>query len=289
MADNINDAIADNDYAYVANYITTLDNDIVRIHYDNNLPTHATVRHCAIDCKAYGYGVGIASASAKREWLGAFGWKFVVETMPAKPVYDANPVAKANKKADRLEKLNALLDTIHDDNYRETQSMLKQRSSTKEKGLQWKETATQVLSIYNALEGDDQTWGNAISIVRESKGKAGAVNKAMQIIRTHSKQDHAYQQIVSMLLNAGKQPLTAIALLYCEKIKSYNIENDYYEALIDTLSTKTPKENEYLLRKIKRKLELYCSFSSEQTSDDTRLYFADSTAYSDLLSSVSNT
>ena len=288
MADNLNDAIANGFYELATVQPHTVDSDIVRIHYsdDKCRPTRATVAHCAIDCKAYGYGVGIASSKAKREWLGAFGWKFIEETTPFQPVYDADPVAKASVKANRLEQFNALLDTVHDDNYRETQSMLKQRSSTKEKGLQWKETATQVLSIYNALEGDDQTWWNAVSIVRESKGKTGAVNKSLQIIHTHAKQDSAYKQIVSMLLNAGKQSLTAIALLYCEKMKQYGIDNDYYDALIDTLSTKTPKENKIILRKIKRKLSLYCGFSCDRTDDDTRLYFADSTAYSDLMSSL---
>ena len=291
MADNLNDAIANEDYEFVTTYLHALDSGIVRIHYDDDKrPTHATVCHCAIDCKAYGYGVGIASSKAKQEWLQAFGWKFIEETTPFQPVYDASPIDTANKHDERLGMFNALLDTIHEDNYLETQSLLKKRIATKEKGLLWKEVATNVMSVYLSLVGDDQTWGNAVGIVRESEGKAGDVKKSLQIIHTHAKQDAIYHQLVTMLLNAGKCSLTAIALLYCEKMKNCNIDNDYYDALINALSTKTPKENEYLLRKIKRKLSLYCSFSSEQITHGERhgerLYLATSTAYSDLLSKI---
>ena len=70
IVDNINNAITNGFYELATVQPHTLNSEIVKIHYnDDKRPTYATVRHCAIDCKAYNYGVSIASFKAKQEWL----------------------------------------------------------------------------------------------------------------------------------------------------------------------------------------------------------------------------
>ena len=279
----INDALAHGytDEALVSSY--GVDAEIVHVHYSGKKPLYASINFIAIDCKAYAYGVTVASLQAKQEWLGMFGGVFSDADVPVATVESPDAEQLQAMKLKREEINSTIVDEIFSDGIHVTSHRATRKDYTKlPHGKEWRTLAQYTLEIHGALNGDEQTWKNACALVKLAEYSESAIQQFISVLRNHNRQSHIDELVFGMLASYKEVSLTEIAIDFCKLQIKYGLDVPYNEFLVTQLVIESPEKNKRLLAKVAKKIKNYAIFTSKE-KNKKRVYSFSETAYSFLM------